>query len=80
MIDDMILKCMEIDVKSTLIDTIHNEDLRDQRITKIRRRLKVFRLRVFRLKVFPVLSRATGPQNGQLLTGTLSTDKVFLSI
>ena len=46
------------------------------KITKIRRRLKVFRLKVFRLKVFSVKSHATGAQNGQLITGILSTDKV----
>ena len=46
------------------------------KITEIRRRLKVFRLKVFRLKSFPVKSLATRAQNGQLLTGILSTDKV----
>ena len=46
------------------------------KITKIRQRFKVFRLKVFRLKVFPVKSLATRAQNGQLITGILSTDKV----
>ena len=49
------------------------------KITKIRRRLKVFRLKVFRLKVFPVKSHATRAQNGQLITGILSTDKVIVN-
>ena len=48
------------------------------KITKIRRRLKVFRLKVFRLEVFPVKSHATRAQNGQLMTEILSTDKVYL--
>ena len=49
------------------------------KLTKIRRRLKVFRLKLFWLKVFPVKSHATRAQNGQLITGILSTDEVYFN-